>query len=708
MKHKLENYYETYKKAQCEPFPISDNELRSMMDNGFQAKQNYRSTISKGKIIMATTSSIILMILSTLFFFGVDTNDTSSMLDSASGIEPATTMQYENNDQIAQFQTNNNNSNYGNTTANSNFNIRQKQNGEYIFVVDSNAKEPHLIRPIILDPSNASCFGMEITADGIRMKYESGYLSLAMQNKMDYFNKKYPENGIAHVSKFIPFKSGVHNPNNEVIDEYTGWDMKNFQSLVPIDIKTLRKFSGSGTYTNVSDAFSAPRGIDDTLMLSIFLQGEKSNRKGITSDLATALAQCLRDGKEFKFLVDKEKFDFYQKMIPVLYQKVNTEDTLTMILLFADLTVGKPLACRQMLQELGFKPLSSQPVQYTPEFLEKYNQIREMYNKLLLEKAAGYKPEYTKFTGINMLELSDKELEKLCIYRTDSGYNFESNNFGSMTDYLRDGGYDTQLDSVHFRTYYSISMKEVNHTGNLVKYRGWDLTKPDTTLPGAVWLEHIKCNWDPYRRAYDVAPQYIYSSLAECNLRAYGNVKFLNMKEKYSNYLPVHLSLGNKNEADSSKLSYSDVIVWIRCSASLLEKLPERYRDRLIQELAVIGQIEKGDINADNACSLLPEQKSYFGLCGRVSGAARNLEVNPMPVRTSAECKFLLLEDRQVRFALYQANGNLVKNLTESRQFSSGIQSENIDFGGVHDGVYFLSLETDKGEMIYTKIVIEH
>ncbi len=705
MKHKLENYYESYKKAQCEPFPISDNELRSMVDNGFQTKQNSQLTISKGKIIMATTSSIVLMVLSALFFFGVDTNNSSNMLDSASGSEPGATTQFENKDQIAQVQTNNNNSNNGNTRANSNYDIRQKQNGEYVFVVDSNAKEPHLIRPIILDKNNASCFGMEITEDGIQMKYESGYLSLMMQNKMDYFNKKYPENGIAHVSRFIPFKYAARNPKDEIIDEYAGWDMKIFQSMVPIDIKSLRKLSDNGTFTSLSE-FSAPRGIEDTLMFNILLQGFNSTRDGIGFNMATALAKCLREGKEFKLLVGKELFDFYQNMIPVIYQRVSNGDTLTMVFRFADMTAGKPFGCRQMLQDLGYKEISSQQAQYTPEFLEKYNQIRKMYYELLSEKAAGYKPEYTKFTGINMLELSDKELEKLCIYRTDSGYIFESNNFGSMTDYLRDGGYDTQLDSIFFRTYYSISMKEVNHTGNLVKYRGWDLTKPDTTLPGAVWLEHIKCNWDPYRRAYDIMPQYVYNSMVGCDIKACGNVKITNMKDKYSNYLPVHLSFGNKNETDSSKLCYSDVIVWIRCSASLLEKLPERYRDRLVQELAVISQIEKGDINPDNACSLLPEQKSYFGLCGLVSGAVRNPEVNPEPVLTTAECKFLLLEPRQVKFSIYQANGNFVKLLSGFRQFAAGHQAETFELGDMQAGVYFLTLESDKGEMVYTKIVV--
>lgn len=163
--------------------------------------------------------------------------------------------------------------------------------------------------------------------------------------------------------------------------------------------------------------------------------------------------------------------------------------------------------------------------------------------------------------------------------------------------------------------------------------------------------------------------------------------------------IPVRISLGSENGTGRA-----DVILWYYPSPAFIEELPEEYRQTIKNEL---NNIE----NPGNGGTLQPNEAGeyrYTDVERARNGAIAISAVGPNPARNRTTIYYTLTAERSVQAAIYDMSGRLVASLGRAERMTPGTTLQlPVTLGELSSGGYLISLVTDRGEQAIQRLIIQ-
>ncbi|MFA6572529.1 MAG: T9SS type A sorting domain-containing protein, partial [Bacteroidota bacterium] len=101
----------------------------------------------------------------------------------------------------------------------------------------------------------------------------------------------------------------------------------------------------------------------------------------------------------------------------------------------------------------------------------------------------------------------------------------------------------------------------------------------------------------------------------------------------------------------------------------------------------------------------LSEQETYFDICKSQSGAIESITAIPNKSSSSIQLDLILKDSRNINISLYDLSGKLLKKF-DNYNLDAGIQSLNLNIDNIHNGIFLLSVQSDKSELVVKKIFL--
>ena len=220
--------------------------------------------------------------------------------------------------------------------------------------------------------------------------------------------------------------------------------------------------------------------------------------------------------------------------------------------------------------------------------------------------------------------------------------------------------------------------------------------KPDTAI---IFMKYF-ITW--YEEKNPLVKQYKNINSSNKAIGFSDPVYTLDMYSTISRAIPIKVMFGNKNDTN-----YSIVYVWYIANKEFANKLPERYKYKIAKELEYVNLIENGSITVEEACKGLDDE-SYFNICTMKSAITEISSTYPNPTKDILNIEYISYEDRQISIYLTDISGNLSLELKKMSPVSVGKHSLSAEMNSLKSGVYMLTIETDKGERISKKILVQN
>jgi hypothetical protein len=150
-----------------------------------------------------------------------------------------------------------------------------------------------------------------------------------------------------------------------------------------------------------------------------------------------------------------------------------------------------------------------------------------------------------------------------------------------------------------------------------------------------------------------------------------------------------------------------ETVRWYRPTGSLLYHLPARYRTRLLMELQMLTEIQKGCISPTEVCSSIPLGKSYFELCRQQSAQISSCTFRPNPLHSSGTCTINAIESTTVTVQLYRPTGEFVTTLIADATVQRGLTTLPVTIVGIPTGMYLATVTTPMQQVIVHQLFIE-
>ncbi|MGA2297570.1 MAG: T9SS type A sorting domain-containing protein [FCB group bacterium] len=191
--------------------------------------------------------------------------------------------------------------------------------------------------------------------------------------------------------------------------------------------------------------------------------------------------------------------------------------------------------------------------------------------------------------------------------------------------------------------------------------------------------------WETYQNKDTVERNRLHQKMFEYN------------QKLFSNLIPIKRNI--------PRFGKGYCILWFVPNEEFLAALPERYSVPLRKELEIKEKFEKQLIQLDEACKGLSEQETYFDICKTQSGAIESITAIPNKAESNIQVDIILKDSRKLYISLYDLTGKLVKKF-ESYALVAGKQSLNLNIGNIQNGIFLLSVQSDKSEVVVQKVFI--
>lgn len=144
-----------------------------------------------------------------------------------------------------------------------------------------------------------------------------------------------------------------------------------------------------------------------------------------------------------------------------------------------------------------------------------------------------------------------------------------------------------------------------------------------------------------------------------------------------------------------------DYILWCDATSELAERLPAEIRDRLMPEIKALE-------NKSTECKTSPVAgEPYLDIWKTCSGAVEALNAYPNPAREDINVSFTLNAERKVNISVNDLFGNRVQLLDSDRIMQAGQHTEHFKLNSIPSGMYYIVVQTDKGEKTLQRIIIQ-
>ena len=360
-------------------------------------------------------------------------------------------------------------------------------------------------------------------------------------------------------------------------------------------------------------------------------------------------------------------------------------------------------------------------------------------------------PTPSTIAGIEYLSLTNDELKELGINANGSSADFVMDKFtqnenelpqatnqdevrkqqrysvvlAKQKAELRDKyGYTTDVPSVLFRNTIHATLGSTD-CSKLMPYSGWDYTNYNPLSPVGYTIRDHKLSREERFGTIEASVQICQNIV--------GNSPLLNGKSKNftantpdgtvintGSTIPVRIMLGTVHDAqpnsvqpkagaDSANYHVQMVDVFFVPNREFVERLPDRYRKPLMEELNMMECVIKGEIPLGQACEQLhkTQASSILSMCNIPQGTIR--EVNTFPNPTAGgitTCSFSATEGGAYNISLYNVTGTLAHNLLQTT-FAKGYNTITLPLKEVGAGVYLLTIASTKGIQATHRIIIQ-
>lgn len=156
-----------------------------------------------------------------------------------------------------------------------------------------------------------------------------------------------------------------------------------------------------------------------------------------------------------------------------------------------------------------------------------------------------------------------------------------------------------------------------------------------------------------------------------------------------------------------SSTNRTETVRWYRPTGELIALLPERYRVRMMIEMNLLSEIQRGCITPREACRALPHSQSYFDMCRMDASRIKDVVISPNPIRYSGKANVTLKYQAILHIALFSTNGSYITELFPQTSLDAGEYALDITTQGIPAGIYLLTVTTNDGEHVVRQIIIE-
>ncbi|MGA2296365.1 MAG: T9SS type A sorting domain-containing protein [FCB group bacterium] len=704
MVNNTNKYFEQAKNSLNAKTLIGEDDTREILaksDSGIIKSKYSKLLKTKGAIKMITYSSLIgIFTAAMLLFFPAKQQSPNTQYqlpkqsNSIAYNGSKSELKYNSEEEIKQEKNRN--------VRNNSF--KPKSISEIIIPMDARADLPVLV----LNDDELANLNIKKTEKGLEFIFESQYnLKTSAYLVPQLESKKYPVEGLYHEKHTLNDSMDI-----PTIIPYEGWDMKKSEGIYPISyLKIIEhnnggkaSFYSSGNSILINNKYGElleeEKQIIDTMLINFDIQNPGVMNQPVL------------------FSIDKSKFKIVSKLLPVLVRQDTKGSTIRTIIWF--------VPTKKLLKKL--------PERYS-EFTSKYIKPIEYVdcndcptNTEIDSSKNNTRQTPKSIAGIESLELTREELNNI-------GIKFENGKYTAMFQQMFDldsimkknpkapiavarnmlkmMGYDSTFTKGIIRE--KVEVDTAGTKTDAMHYNGWDINNPSYTLPLAVTVENYSYTFNKYSENYETNHGTI-MSWSDSPL-----LKNKNMDEIFSNdngklkpqidrLMPVTIIMGTKESSDSSKIRYGEISFWFYVKKEFASLLPNRYKEPILNELALIDDIENGDMKLRDACEAIKGEKSYFDLCRMSSGNINNLSVFPNPISgLTINFKFKLNTASNITIDLYTFNGVYVKTLSSSQINSTGDQIIKLNLcEKLSDGLYLLKISDEKGNQVVQKVIVKN
>ena len=727
---KLSKYINEAKAINSEKSPLPEAELRSIMDNcDAKLRNNPKFNIKKG-IIMGTTISIIALILmlGSNSMFDANRNENNSkntnnlQQNIAANYAQSENKQPEidsnerkinNKSQADDDETEENIINGGSYIMNfdrSNTNDDAPKNAadslqQILRMIDN--KNDNIQIPILrFNKKLGKLLGIKMDGDKFSAKVKSNFYDI--EDFWGYDLRKYnytkPEKHHPGIAKY-DYKFSLKDSCNKYKVNILKYDKLQMETESteesPVAIYRMN-IKGENKPDNFKAILSPEWVFRDNLIREL----DSVNAFLMSMEKITEIQDSECDSPMILEL-DTIKYALVKTMFPVIINKT-IGDTKSIVIAW----YPKDKVLIAKLKKL-IKHYTVQEMTPSKSYL-----VEACFNQRKYLDAWTAKEEKTEPVKMNLplLNLNKEEMKALGMKEVNDTTYFESQTVydksvfaddilmqsyrNQMMNYIHKLGLDTNAEKIIMRTQFKYhSLKNSSSFSSGVSTEQENNLKIDSTLPFAGAIMELDSNMSITKFRYN---------WMENNFPA-----FQTKKRKMEVFIDKDSITTNMNRIISISYDYKDwdeknqrLLLWYIASKELVNKLPERYRAGIMKELSYLDKIEKGEMTLEEACDNLPEE-SYLNLCAMKSGALTFTKIYPNPAKDVINIEYINHIDGKVRISLVDANGALMQLLQDMKEVNSGMNLFKADISKVQSGLYMIVLESDSGDQIMQKIIIE-
>jgi hypothetical protein len=144
-------------------------------------------------------------------------------------------------------------------------------------------------------------------------------------------------------------------------------------------------------------------------------------------------------------------------------------------------------------------------------------------------------------------------------------------------------------------------------------------------------------------------------------------------------------------------------ILWFEPSEELLKILPQEAGNQIQKEKLTLNTSES---LCETGSSFVKEE-SYFDVWYGCSGSVKDMKAFPNPARNFITVSFRLEQERTVNLKAHDMQGKQVLNIFSNKKLNAGEYNEKLELKGLNPGMYYIVIETDKGEQALQRVIIE-
>ncbi|TAL69751.1 MAG: T9SS type A sorting domain-containing protein [Bacteroidetes bacterium] len=300
--------------------------------------------------------------------------------------------------------------------------------------------------------------------------------------------------------------------------------------------------------------------------------------------------------------------------------------------------------------------------------------------------------------GIQMIELSNDELAAI-------GIKIESNAWhgGGISYYEKFKGNNLKLCTLHVEGGLTIDGKEysLNNTEN----------KSLNCLPTSIKMitdnaGNRRITWFKDDSIFSKNENSIDSISDVYNKKYFKQInKNLDDYLKVNKLISIEVYMGkNLNKDNFNRNDDYAFILWFEPTTEFIEKLPEKYRNKINNEIDAIK-------DETNNCQILPKtiagEEPFFDVWRACNGAIEKLNLYPNPTSEKINVEFNLKSERQIRIIMNDLSGVKILELMNSTMLVAGTYTKSFYLHNVQPGLYLISVISDCGEQAVQRVIVE-